>query len=219
MPIRGPLIGPGLRLQMGESLLVTARVVDTRLVKERLARFAQAHRSYVGAQRNVATTEQQLRAARKHLSACRTVQNEALDRLARGLIVDGHPRANPLAKFGGPSLSKVARLAFADGAKAVHRLVAAVRRSRSLSERASKAADAADEAARGVEQAIVALASVEASLRHVRRMRDAQAPGWHAAYLALGHGARAAAYDGSPGLHATLFGRPRATRKAKPSVM
>ncbi len=39
--------GPGMRLQLGASVLSAARAVDTRLVKARLERFGRAHREYV----------------------------------------------------------------------------------------------------------------------------------------------------------------------------
>jgi hypothetical protein len=44
---------PGMRLQLGASVLAAARALDTRLVKDGLGRFEQAHRDYVDAQRKV----------------------------------------------------------------------------------------------------------------------------------------------------------------------
>ena len=123
MPIRGPLIAPGLRLRIGASVLSAARVADTRLVKRRLTRFAREHRRYVAAQRKVSAMELRLRAARARLSQCDAMQDEAVETLARALVGDGHRRRNPFAAFGGPSPSKLSRLPFADEAEAVHHLV------------------------------------------------------------------------------------------------
>ena len=205
MPIRGRLIGPGLRLHTGAWVLSAAATVDTRLVQKSLARFTREHRRYAGAQRRVDAIDGQLQAACAHLSACRAALDEAADTLARQLMVDGHRRPNPFAHFGGPSLSRLARMPLADAAHAVHALAASVRRSKAVSQRTSEAAQAADEAARAVERAIVALDTVQVRLRDARGMRDAMATGWHSAFAALRRAAIAAADDGATGLHATLF--------------
>ena len=225
MPIRGPLIGPALRSRIGASVLSAARGADTRFVKKRLARFAREHRRYVAAQRNVIALERRLRAARARLSRCDEVQDEAVEALARALVGDGHRRRNPFAAFGAPSPSKLARLPFADEAEAVHQLVRAIQRDTRISERTSHAARAVDKAAHAVEQAIIQVKQVEATVSGARRSRDAMGRGWHSAYMALKNGARAAADDGAPELHAILFAAPsrvpskgKKRRLAKPTL-
>ena len=219
MPIRGPLIGPGLRLRIGASLLSAARAVDTGLVKKRLARFERQHRRYVEAQRKVVVIQRELHAAPARLAERDGVQDEAVETLARALVGDGHLRRNPFRSFGAPSPSKLSRLPFAEQAEAVHRLVRAVRRNPPLSGPTSRAVRAADTAARAVEEAIVRVASVEETARAARQTRDAMRRDWHAAYRALERGARAAADEGAPQLHAMLFARlpvARVSRVATP---
>jgi len=190
-------------------VLAAARVADTRSVKERLARFAREHRRYVAAQRNVTAIARQLRAARARLSASDAAQDDALEALARELVADGHRRRNPFAAFGAPSPSKLARLPFAAGVEAVHRLVGAIERTTAISATTSQAARAADAAARAVEQAMVRVEQVEARVRAARQTRDAIGRAWHTAYAALRRGSRAASDEGAPELHAMLFQPPR----------
>jgi hypothetical protein len=216
VPVRGPLISRALRLQIGASVLSAARLVDTRLVTARLARFAREHRLYVETDRKVTAMARKLQAARAHLSRCGRVLAEAVEALACALIADGHQRRNPFARFKVPSPSVLVRLPFAGEARAVHRLVAAIRRRTPVGPRTSEAARAADEAARAIEDAIVAVAKVEPEVRVARRTRDAMRHGWHSAYVALRNGARAAMDDGAPDLHATLFtASPRARTKRR----
>jgi len=145
------------------------------------------------------------------------MQDEAVETLARALVGDGHRRRNPFAAFGGPSPSKLSRLPFADEAEAVHHLVTAIQRSTGMmTQRTSYAARAADKAAEAVEQAIVRVKQVEASVYDARRLRDAVGRGWHSAYTALKRGVRAAGDEGAPELDAMLFANherlTRATR-------
>jgi hypothetical protein len=207
-----------LRLRIGASILSAARAVDTRFVKERLARFEREHQRYAGAQRNVAAIERQLRAARFRLSGCDAVQDDAVEALARALVADGQRRRNPFAAFGALSPSKLSRLPFADEAKAVHRLVTAIRCSKPISKETSKAAQRADKAARAVERAMIPVQNLQASIRDARRMRDAIARGWESAFAGLRRGARAAADDGAPQLHAKLFPPASRTMKGKASA-
>ncbi len=208
MPIRGPLIAPAFRLRIGDSVLSAARVLDTRLVNDRLARFEREHGRYVEAQRMVTAIDLRLRAARARLSRCDAVQDEAVESLARALVGDGHRIRHPFAAFGARSPSKLSRLPFADEAKAVHQLVRAVARNQRASKRTTQAARVADDAARAVEQAIIGVEQVEARLRAARHARDAIGRGWHLAYSALKRAALAAGDDGAPEIHAVLFAPP-----------
>ena len=169
MPVRGPLISRALRLQIGASVLSAARLVDTRLVKARLARFEREHRLYVETDRKVTAMARKIQAARANLSRCDRVLAEAVEALACALIADGHRRRNPFAGFKVPSPSVLVRLPFAGEARVVHRLVAAVQQKTPVGPGTAEAARAADEAARAVEEAIVAVAKVEPEVRVARR--------------------------------------------------
>jgi len=196
------------RLQIGAAIFAAAKAVDTRLVKARLAAFEGAHRSYADAQQKVDAAEAQLRAAQAKLGQCDITQNETLEALARSLIFDGQPRANPFAAFGPLIPSKAMHLPIADNSQAVHQLVAAVQRSKDVSNTSMQAAQAAEKAANALEQALVPVGKFQALVRDTRHTRDAVAPAWESTRAALKRGARAAADDGAPQLYATLFGRP-----------
>lgn len=205
MAARMKKTSPGTRLQLGASVLAAARAVDTRLVKDRLRRFEQAHRSYVNAQRKVDAAESQMRAAQARLAELDAVQDDAVEMLARALVADDQPRGNPFDAFGAPAPGTLIRLAFAEEAEAVHQLVAAVLRSKGVSEATTRAAEGADKAARAVEQALAPVAKLQDSVRDARRTRDAVGQAWESALAALRRGTRAAADEGAPDLHATLF--------------
>lgn len=196
---------PGLRLQLGGSVLSAARAVDTRLVKDRLGRFARMHRTYVGAQEKVDTAESKLRAAQARLAECDTVLDEAVETLAGVLCADGAPRGNPFDAFGAPSPGTLMRLPFAEEAEGVHQLVAAVERSKGASKATLQAAQAAEKAAKAVEEALVPIAKLQDNVRDARRARDAVGQGWESALASLKRGARAAADEGAPDLYPTLF--------------
>jgi hypothetical protein len=216
MAVRMKRTSPGTRLQVGASVLSAARAVDTRLVKARLGRFERVHQQYVNAQRKVDVAESQLRTVQARLAECDAVQDEAVETLARALVADGQPRGNPFDVFGAPAPGTLTRLPFAEEAQAVHQLVAVVQRSKTVSKATIQAAQAADKAARVVEQALAPVAKLQESVRDARRMRDAVGQGWESALAALRRGTRAAADEGAPELDATLFPPVvRATTKNK----
>src|SRR5207244_1463599 len=197
--------GSGTRLQIGAGVLSAARAIDTRLVKGRLGRFERAHRAYVAAQRKVDAAESQLRGAQARLAECDAIQDDAVETLARALVADGQARGNPFDTFRAPAPGTLMRLPFAEEAEAVRELVAAVQRSKSVSKATIQAAQAAEKAARVVEQALAPVAKLQDSVRDARRMRDAVGQGWESALAALRRGTRAAADEGAPELDATLF--------------
>jgi hypothetical protein len=186
-------------------LLSAAREVDTRLVKDRLQRFEQVHKSYTTAQRKVDAAESQLQATLAGIEKLDAVQDHAVERLACALSNDGEPRRNPFAAFGEESPSVVARQAFAEEVETIHRLVATIQRSKGMSKETLEAAQAADQAASAVEQALAPIAKLEQTVADARRTRDAIAKVWETALAALRRGARAAADDGAPDLYPTLF--------------
>jgi hypothetical protein len=207
-----------MRLDRGARVLSAATAVDTRLLKDRLARFEREHAAYAAAHRKVLAAERRLRDARAHLSRCDKVERRAVEVLACTLILDGHRRGNPFARFHVPSPSVVTRLPVAKEAETVHRLVAAIRRNRQVSEATLAAARDAEEAARCVESAIVAVGRVGETVRAARMVRDSAKHGWHAAYDALARRALAAADEGAPNLHATLFGTVRRGKRTRRRV-
>jgi hypothetical protein len=195
-------------LQLGSSLLSAAREVDTRLVKDRLQRFAEVHKSYASAARKVDAAESELAAALARVEKLDAVQDHALEQLALALANDGQPRKNPFAAFGADSPSVIANAGFGDEADEIQRLVATVVRSKGVSGATIQAAQAADKSARAVQQACVAITRLEQAVLEARRKRDAIAKVWQSALAAHRRGARAAADDGAPDLYPTLFRTP-----------
>ena len=207
------------RLETGAAILAAAKVVDTDLVKPRLAAFASVQRSYTEAQRQVDAAEALLKEGQIRLARRDAEQDEAVEGLARALVSSGQPRANPFAAFGAAAPSGVKQLIPAVEAKAIRQLVAAVQRHKPLNKATSQAAQAAEQAARQVEAAQLAVDKREEALSHARHARDDVGETWETALAALKRGARAAADDGAPGLYTALLGgQRRSTRKtSKPS--
>ena len=219
METRKAGMSPGNRLETGAAILAAARVVDTELVTPRLTKFTAAHRSYVAAQRKVEAVEAQVREAQAGVLRSDAEQDEAVEALARALVAEGQPRTNPFAAFGAAAPSAVKKLTVAEEAKAIHQLVAAVQRSKTVNQVTRDAAQAAEQAARAMEAALLPMDSLEVALRNARHERDAVGQTWETTLAALRRGARSAADDGAPGLYTALFGRVNrpTTKKAKPA--
>jgi hypothetical protein len=170
--------------------------VDTRLVKRRLTTFTQTHRLYVAAQRKVKAAEARVSAAQARVNECDREQDAHVELLALALMRERRLRINPFRGFGVPSPAVMKRLAVADEAQAIHRLVAAVRRR--CSPATVKVAEAADAAARAQ-----------------RVKRNVIGQSWDRDAAILKRAAHAAADDGAPHLHAALF--RHAKQRAKQS--
>jgi hypothetical protein len=213
-----PRLGPGARAEIGVAVLAAAETVVTRLVRERLTAFAAMHERYIEAQRIVAAAEVKLAAAAAVVRRCDAEQDAAADHLARALLLEGQPRANPFRGFGVPSPAVLQRRAAAAEAKAIHKLVAAVRRLPGCAAATLKAADAAASAAGAVEKALAAMLPPAAALHTARLARDAVGQQWNRALAALKLHALAAADDGAPQLHTALFRSVRRTGRKKVRV-
>jgi hypothetical protein len=85
--------GPGERLQLGAAILANARVVDTTLVKRRLAAFQAAHRNYAAVQDKVQAAEVGRRGAIAKVARRERIRPSR--RWRWPLAVDGHPRTKP----------------------------------------------------------------------------------------------------------------------------
>jgi hypothetical protein len=211
-----PRLGPGNRAKIGAAVLAAAEELDTRLVERRLAAFAATHRRYLDAQGAVAATEARLAVALKQLNDCGGEQDKQVSQMARALVGDGQPRANPFRAFRVPSPASMQRLAMAREAALIHRLVSAVQQSPATSQRTRHVAQAAEDAARAVEQALAQIDRLQAAARTKRVARDAIGRSWDRDLATLKLAARAAAADGAPHLHATLFAGVRGLEGRSP---
>ena len=196
------------QLNAGVSILAAARTVYTRLIKARLAGFERAQRAYGAADDRVRAAEAQLSAAQTRLGELDVDQDEAVDAVARALIVDGRARTNPFTGFAPLAPGQLMKLPIADEVQAIHQLVAAVERAKGLGKPTLQAAQAAEKAAQAVEQGLAQIDKLQGIVREARHTRDAVAQTWATALAALKRGARAAADDGAPTLYASLFDRP-----------
>lgn len=207
------------RLDIGTAVLAAARMIDTEPIKTRLNAFAGAQRRYAEAQRQLEAARVPLQEAQVRLGLRDAEQDRAVETLARALVTDGQPRANPFAAFGTASPSVVKQMQYAAEAKAVHQLVAALQRNKTVRRVTLDAAAAADKAATAVEAALRAVETLGDALNTARRSRDEAAQSWETTLAALKRGARAAADDGILGLYQALFGhqnRP-AAKPSKPT--
>lgn len=202
------------RSETGATILAAAEVVDVSLVTARLNAFASAHRAFNDAQRAVETAEVQLRAGQSLVAQRDAEQDEAVEELARALVVGGQPRSNPFAAFGGAAPSAVKLMPVGDEAKAIHKLAAAVQADQTLGKPAHRTAKLADEAAQIVETELATVDKLQAGLRAARDARATAGTNWDTALQALKRGTRAAADDGAPGLYKALFGHTRSKKKA-----
>jgi hypothetical protein len=193
------------RLETGAAILAAAQVVDTAPIKSRLAAFTAAHRSYVAAQDKVDAAEADLRTAQTKIDRRELAADEAVEALALAL-----------AAFGPLTPSLVKHLTGNEKATAIHQLVAAVQRAKAVSQETREIANAAEEAGRGLETALVPVDQLEASLREVRRQRDTIGRKWETTLAALRRETRSAADDGAPGLYPALFGEARRRKRAQP---
>lgn len=214
MGLRTRVSSPGLRMQMGASVLAAARAVDTTHVAAKLAAFESAHREYTAAQAVVDAGEAELRTAQQRLAERGAIHDDAIEALAVARASAGQ-RTNPFDAFGAPAPRTLMRLPIDEEVREARRLVAAVLRAKDTEKGAHGAAKAVDKAARAIEQALVPIAKLQDSVRDARRTRDAVGQGWESALAALKRGARSAADDGAPNLYATLFPakKVRAPRK------
>ena len=169
---------PAGRVRKGAAILAAAEVVNSRLIRKRVDAFADAHRTYTKAQRAVQAAEAELRASQAKLDARDREQDEAVEWLARALINEGWPRANPFAAYAMPASSAIRQLPLADEAKAIHALVIAVLQDQTVSTAVRRAAQAADAAAHKMEKELVPLDKLHASLRSARETRDAVGKTW-----------------------------------------
>ena len=208
-------MGPATRLAIGVLVLEGALQVDTKLIKSRLKAFAAVHRRYLGAQGKVETLDEQLREIQAQLAQRNIVQDEAVEALACALATDGQPRANPFDAFGAAAPSLLKKLPFAEEATAIDQLVAAVQRSKTVSQATRDAAQAAQKAARAMEAGLAQAEAVKARLQKSRRRRDAIGESWDKAFAALKRRTRSAADDGGTDLHPALFGRLVQSRSKK----
>jgi hypothetical protein len=207
-------IAPRSRLETGTVILAAAELVDTNLIKPRLTRFIDAHRSFIGAQRKVEVLEAELRDIQAQLALLDAEQDEAVENLARALVFEGQPRTNPFAAFGADSPSVVKKLTYAEEATVIHQLAATVQRAKAVTQASRDAAQAAERAAQAVQAALAPAEKLEAALSKARHKREAVGERWDAALAALKTGARFAADEGAPQLYGTLFGRlGRPTRR------
>lgn len=210
-----PRMGPKAYAEMGAAVLAAAETADTRLIERRLAAFVRAHRAYLAAQRQVQAVEAQERVGRLRLATRITAHGVAIDGLVRALVGDGASRINPFAALHRAPPSAIKRWSAAEQVQAIRELAGTVKRRARLSAGTRQAVLNAESAARAVDAALKSLRRVRNALDDTRRARDQIGATWKSALAALKRGARAAADDGAPHLHATLFRTVRAKRRRK----
>jgi hypothetical protein len=206
---------PGTRIAAGDSVFHAAESVDTRPVAGKLAGFKKVHGAYRAADAGVKKAGEALQKQQAKVGEADVLQDEALDGLAVALPGDGLPRVNPFKPFGAPSLTALQGLGYAEEAKRVIALEAAVVKRKGLSKGSIAAAKVAGKAALRVQAELDAVPDLEKARTAAMTRRDALAQAWETAFAALKRAVRAAEDDGAKGLHAALFGRAKAAQKPK----
>jgi hypothetical protein len=205
------------RSETGAIVLAASKTVDVSLIAPRVKAFREAHQAYAEAEALLDRAEAGVRAGNERVLLCDAAQDEAVEELARSLVGDRQPRANPFGTFGMTSPSRIKQLPFVEEARTIHKLAAAVRSSTSPGKAARRAAEAADTAAQAIETELAAFDELQAALLAARQARNAAAKAWDSALGVLKRGARAAADDGAKGLYKALFGS-LARAKPKPAT-
>jgi len=214
MPRRLPRQRPGARLRNGTSLLTRSAVIDSTPIAARLQPFATLHHQYTTAQSAVVAARAAVAEHHALLVTRDADQNQAIDTLARALVLDRYrtARLRPLAAYSNRPPSLLKRMAAGAKARAIQKLVLAIERDTSLSAQSHAAAAALARAAADVDAARRTVAHFEDVLRREIIHRDALGDQWDAAYAAVKRRARYAAIDDAPELYAFLFGKPRRRR-------
>jgi len=198
----------------GEAILSAAKLVDLGSAAVRLQGFAEAHTDYAAAQAAVDVANARTEEVVDRDSAIHVQQSEAIERLARQLIVDGKPMAKPFEAYGGDTLAVINRMFVVDAAVEIRRITAAVRNDKSASKATRSAADVAEQAAQAVVAAFESLPQLEAALREARHVRDRLGDRWVEALGKLKIAVRYAESEGTSGLYYALFsGVARRSRK------
>jgi hypothetical protein len=214
---------PGPRVEIGNAVLEAARGLDTQVIKARLAAFEKAHKAYAAAHAQGERAQEALRARQSEVGERDVDQDEAVMNLANALVGEGLPRKNPFKPLGFVAPSRLVDLGYAEEAKKVRRLVAAVLKRKGLSKAGAQAARAAEKAALAVDKALAALGPFEQAHKAALARRDGLAQGWETKFAALKRGARWAADEGAPDLFAALFereeSRPRRNQAAPPASL
>lgn len=210
-------LNPGSVAEAGTQLLEAAKSVDTRPVKAELAAFAGMHRKWLAAQGKVVAASAKESQARLTHGELDTVQDDAVDELARLLVGDGFSRLSPFKSFGAPPPKALKESADDQEAKAAIALAAAVQKDRRTGPLTRKAAQALSEAAEAVLAAGTRITPAAALATAQRTQRDALLHQWRKAHSVLRLAARLADATGGTGLERALFpSAPRAVKaKAK----
>lgn len=214
--LQNPMSASG-RVESGDAVLAAVKSVNASAIKQRVANFEKAHRAFSAAEKSVRAAEEKLRAQQAVVGEADAAQDEAVDALANALVGEGEARTNPFKQAGFMAPSRLVKIGFAEEAKQVHRLVAAVRKRKGLTAATVKAAKGADDAATKVENSLKPIAALLAARTTAMARRDALAPAWDAAFATLKRAARLAEDDGVKVFSALFESTSKPKKKAKPA--
>ncbi len=195
------------RIEAGKVVLAAAQSVDTTLVAARLAAFTQAHAQFLEAVERINVAQAGIDNAEALVRERSALHDTALGKLIAQLVVDGHPRINPLTSYSAETPSGIAEMPPAARSTVVRELLGNVLRDERLSAGSRDAANACADATAALDEALSSLTQAETTAADLRHSRDAVADRWDDAFAALKRGARAAADEGAAGLYGALFDR------------
>ena len=200
---------PQSRVDAGDAVQNAARRAATGAVKQDLAEFAKVHAEYKAAEADVRKAEAAKRAQEVIVGDKDVVQDAGVDELARQLIADGLPKGNPFkaldSKDPFPAPSSLRGIGYADEAKLVRKLAAAVKKKKGLSKRTLDAAAAADKAALEVQAALAPMVKLAQAFTTAIQEREALAQSWETAFATLKAAVRYVDTKNKTRLFAALF--------------
>lgn len=203
------------RLQLGATILEAAAVTDTRVVATRFDAFVAIHRRFVESHNTVVEAQAKADTISAQVATAEAAHDAVFDDLLCALVNDHKARHNPVADYGVGSPSRILSKGPADKVAAVAALVSAVLADSDVSPKTREVAEALRSAAQAIALQLDGLAPAEAEYQRLRSTRDALAEEWDEALGALRRGARIAADEGAPNLHAILFGAADEARTRK----
>ncbi len=217
-------LSPGNRVEVGDAIVAASKTISMGKLKVRFKAFVAAHSAFSAAEAAVRKADDRLRARQGVVGAADAVQDAEVEGLAGALAGDGYARNNPFKVMGFASPSEVANLGYAEEAKTVRKLVAAVRKRKDVSADTLKAALRAERAAAAVEKALKPIKALEAARKKAMTARDALEQAWETQFAGLKLAARLADADGDGRALDALFVQPAAAAapkrrsKAKPAA-
>ncbi|MEO6419658.1 MAG: hypothetical protein ABIP39_09645, partial [Polyangiaceae bacterium] len=170
-----------------------------------LKAFASAHKAFAAADARVLKADENVRKQQEVVGMRDAMQDQAVDALARQLIVAGSPKANPFKPLGFAAPSTIQAMGYGAEAKEARRLASIIRKKKGMAKGALEAAALLERTAKEVEVSLKELPPLLDARKAAIAARDGAGQAWETTFAALKLGAAFADTQGAKGLHHALF--------------